>query len=85
MTTGSGGDAKRENSRSGAACKLCKRSIITTNLEFARWNDIFADTKITAALLDRLIHHSHMLDFTNRDSGRLMEALIDRVTKNYGK
>jgi DNA replication protein DnaC len=42
-----------------------KRSlIITTNLEFAHWNDIFADKKITAALLDRIIHHSHLLHFT---------------------
>jgi len=32
------------------------------NLEFARWNDIFADIKITAALLDHIIYHSHLLD-----------------------
>ena len=57
-------------------CYERKSLIITTNLEFARWNDIFADTKITAALLDRIIHHSHLLDFTNRDSRRLMDALM---------
>jgi DNA replication protein DnaC len=50
-------------------------------LEFARWNDIFADTKITAALLDRIIHHSHLLDFTGRDSRRLKEALLGRTAK----
>jgi len=61
-----------------AECYERKSIIITTNLEFARWNDIFADTKITAALLDRIIHHSHMLDFTNRDSRRLLDALMDR-------
>ena len=56
-----------------------KRSlIITTNLEFAKWNDIFADAKITAALLDRIIHHSHLLDFTNRDSRRLLDALVNK-------
>jgi len=49
-------------------CYERKSVIITTNLEFAHWNEIFADTKITAALLDRLIHHSHLLDFTRRDS-----------------
>jgi len=59
-------------------CYERKSLIITTNLEFARWNDIFADTKITAALLDRIIHHSHLLDFTERDSRRLMEALLNR-------
>jgi DNA replication protein DnaC len=57
-------------------CYERKSLILTTNLEFARWNDIFADTKITAALLDRIIHHSHLLDFTNRDSWRLKEALL---------
>jgi len=57
-------------------CYERKSLIITTNLEFARWNDIFADTKITAALLDRIIHHSHLLDFTSRDSRRLQHALM---------
>ena len=59
-------------------CYERKSIIITTNLEFAHWNDIFADTKITAALLDRVIHHSHLLDFTNRDSRRLLDALANR-------
>ncbi len=62
-------------------CYERKSIIITTNLEFARWNDIFADTKITAALLDRIIHHSHLLDFTSRDSRRLKEALLGRTAK----
>jgi len=61
-------------------CYERKSLIITTNLEFARWNDIFADTKITAALLDRIIHHSHLLDFTNRDSRRLKDALLKQST-----
>ena len=56
-------------------CYERKSVIITTNLEFAHWNDIFADAKITAALLDRVIHHSHLLDFTARDSRRLLDAL----------
>ena len=63
-------------------CYERKSIIITTNLEFARWNDIFADTKITAALLDRIIHHSHLLDFTSRDSRRLMDALMNQSIKN---
>ena len=56
-------------------CYERKSIIITTNLEFARWNDIFTDSKITAALLDRIIHHSHLLDYTERESRRLQEAL----------
>jgi len=62
-------------------CYERKSIIITTNLEFARWNDIFADTKITAALLDRVIHHSHLLDFTSRESRRLQAALSNQKGK----
>ena len=62
-------------------CYERKSLIITTNLEFARWNDIFADTKITAALLDRIIHHSHLLDYTNRESRRLKYALLRTAGK----
>jgi DNA replication protein DnaC len=59
-------------------CYERKSLIITTNLEFARWNDIFADNKITAAVLDRIIHHSHLLDFTSRESRRLKDALLSQ-------
>ena len=61
-------------------CYERKSIIITTNLEFARWNDIFADTKITAALLDRIIHHSHLLDYSGRESRRLRDALLNMHT-----
>jgi len=59
-------------------CYERKSIIITTNLEYARWNDIFVDAKITAALLDRVIHHSHLIDFTCRDSRRLLDALMNK-------
>lgn len=39
-----------------------KRSVlITTNLPFDEWNTIFYDQKLTAAILDRLIHHGLLL------------------------
>lgn len=42
-----------------------KRSIIiTTNLEFSKWNGIFYDEKLTSAIIDRLVHHSHLLVYT---------------------
>jgi DNA replication protein DnaC len=66
-------------------CYERKSLIITTNLEFARWNDIFADQKITAALLDRIIHHSHLLDFTNRESRRLKDALLNQAADSKTK
>jgi len=66
-------------------CYERKSLIITTNLEFDRWNDIFADTKITAALLDRIIHHTHLLDFTNRESRRLKDALTKQSSGKVTK
>ncbi|WP_434512832.1 IS21-like element helper ATPase IstB [Desulfitobacterium sp. AusDCA] len=54
-----------------------KRSvIITTNLEFSHWNGIFFDEKMTSAIIDRLIHHSHLLVFTG-PSYRLTHSSIN--------
>lgn len=44
-------------------CYEQKSLIITSNLEFSQWNTVFGDTKLTAALIDRLIHHSHIIVF----------------------
>jgi DNA replication protein DnaC len=38
--------------------------IVTTNLRFTDWTQIFGDERLTAALLDRLTHRSHILEFT---------------------
>jgi DNA replication protein DnaC len=38
--------------------------IVTTNLRFADWTQIFGDERLTAALLDRLTHRAHILEFT---------------------
>lgn len=34
---------------------------LTTNLDFAHWTEVFQDERMTAALLDRLTHRSHIL------------------------
>ena len=36
--------------------------IITTNLKFADWVQIFGDVRLTAALLDRLTHHAQIVE-----------------------
>ena len=48
--------------------------IVTTNLEFEQWTFIFGDTKLTAALVDRLVHHANIISFPG-DSNRLAEVL----------
>lgn len=47
--------------------------IITTNLEFSRWTEVFDDAVLTGALLDRLTHHSHILLFEG-ESYRFKES-----------
>jgi DNA replication protein DnaC len=37
--------------------------LITTNLEFSRWTEVFGDVTLTSALLDRLTHHAQILIF----------------------
>lgn len=37
--------------------------IVTTNLKFADWTQVFGSEQLTAALLDRLTHKAHILEF----------------------
>lgn len=48
--------------------------IITTNLGFADWTQVFGDPVMTAALLDRLTHKAHIVN-CNWDSYRLKQGL----------
>ena len=40
--------------------------MITSNLVFSEWDKIFKDTMTTAAAIDRLVHHSVILELNNK-------------------
>ena len=52
-------------------------TIVTTNLPFSKWTDLFENTTMVAALIDRLTFRSHVLDM-NGDSYRLRSTLQGR-------
>ena len=51
-----------------------KSTLITTNLPFEQWGEIFGDPAMTVALVDRLAHYCHLLEM-NGDSYRFKEGL----------
>lgn len=48
--------------------------IVTSNLQFGQWNTVLGDNRLTAALIDRLVHHAHILALEG-ESYRLQQAL----------
>jgi len=51
-----------------------KSTIITTNLSFDRWNEVFVDPVLTAAMIDRLTHKAYMVNM-NGNSYRIKETV----------
>jgi len=65
-------------------CYEQKSLIITSNLEFSQWNSVFGNDKLTAAMIDRLIHHSHILVFSG-PGHRLEESMQRQRRGGAGK
>ena len=48
-------------------------TLVTTNLPFDEWTEVFGSERLTGALLDRLTHHVNILEM-NGDSYRLNQS-----------
>jgi DNA replication protein DnaC len=48
-------------------------TLVTSNLPFEEWTEVFGSERLTGALLDRLTHHVHILEM-NGDSFRLKQS-----------
>lgn len=52
--------------------------VITSNLVFSEWNQIFKDPLTTAAAIDRVVHHSQIIEFGKEVSSRRAEEAAQR-------
>jgi DNA replication protein DnaC len=61
-----------------------KSTIITTNIPFPMWSDVFNDGMLASVILDRLLHQSHIINITGK-SYRLKNAankISDKLSQN---
>ena len=58
-----------------------KPTIITTNLEFKDWTQVFGSQQLTTAVLDRLTHRCHILEI-NGESYRFKESMRKKKSKD---
>lgn len=53
-----------------------KSIIVTTNINFGEWDDLFGDPVIANAILDRILHHSKVINISGR-SYRVKDYFVD--------
>ena len=49
--------------------------LVTTNLPFGEWTELFGSDRLTGALLDRLTHHVHILEMNGESYGLKQSTL----------
>jgi DNA replication protein DnaC len=54
-------------------------TLVTSNLPFEEWTEVFGSERLTDALLDRLTHHVHIIEM-NGDSFRLKHSRRKRTS-----
>jgi DNA replication protein DnaC len=52
--------------------------ILTTNLEFSNWTELFENEIMVAALIDRITFRSHILNMNVKESYRLEQSILNR-------
>ena len=57
--------------------------MLSSNLPFSRWDEVFKDPMLTAAVIDRLVHHSVLIEL-NVESYRMQHALSGRDLPGRG-
>ena len=58
--------------------------LVTTNLPFDEWTQVFGSERLTGALMDRLTHHVHILEM-NGDSYRLRRSRENAASQAQGE
>ena len=63
-----------------------KSTIVTTNMPLSRWGEVFSDKTLAKALLDRLLHYSHIIRSTG-NSYRIKDKIVetDSRTNEYNE
>lgn len=63
-----------------------KSTIVTTNMPFSRWGEVFSDNTLASAVLDRLLHYSHIIRITG-NSYRIKDKITesDSRTNKYNE
>ena len=56
-------------------------TILTTNIPFSKWGAVFQDNALTAAVLDRLMHHSRVFQITG-NSYRMKDYKLEREQRS---
>ena len=73
-----------ESPVSGVRRPVCRPDmLVTNNLLFSEWNQIFQGERMTAALLDRLTHHCHIFEM-NGESYRFRESMKSKRSRKIG-
>ncbi len=58
-----------------SGCYEQRSMIFTTNIEFSKWGTILGDDKLASAMIDRIVHHGRLVEFSG-ESHRMNAALM---------